>query len=74
VREALAWARFPLVSTAPRANGGAEVRIGDLRYHLNGEPTLQFILELSPEGGLRDARLERGGSAKELLRRWRTQK
>jgi inner membrane protein len=73
VHEALAWARFPLVSTVPRPNGGSEVRIGDLRYHLNGEPTLQFVLEVSPEGALRNARLERGGSAGELLRRWRSQ-
>jgi inner membrane protein len=76
VREALAWARFPLVSTTPRSEGGSvagsEVRIGDLRYHLKGEPTLQFVLVISPEGALRDARLERGGSARELLRRWRT--
>lgn len=72
VREALAWARFPLVSTSPRPEGTSEVRIGDLRYHLRGEPTLQFVLVLSPEGALRDARLERGGSAGDLLRRWRT--
>ncbi len=72
VHEALAWARFPLVSFAPQPAGGAEVRIGDLRYHLRGEPTLQFVLLLGPEGSLRDARLERGGSAGELLRRWRT--
>ncbi|MDC0710806.1 metal-dependent hydrolase [Stigmatella sp. ncwal1] len=72
VREALAWARFPLVSTAPQPEGGTELRIGDLRYHLGGEPTLQFILELSPQGELRAARLDRGGSAASLLRRWRT--
>ncbi|MBN1206795.1 MAG: metal-dependent hydrolase [Myxococcaceae bacterium] len=71
VREALAWARFPLVSTAPRPEGNLEVRIGDLRYHLRGEPTLQFVLLINPEGALHDARLERGGSAGELLRRWR---
>jgi inner membrane protein len=71
VREALAWARFPLVSTAPRSEGTSEVRIGDLRYHLRGEPTLQFVLVLGSDGALRDARLERGGSAGELLRRWR---
>jgi inner membrane protein len=72
VREALAWARFPLVSTAARPEGNSEVRIGDLRYHLRGDPTLQFVLTLGPEGALRDARLERGGSAGDLLRRWRT--
>jgi inner membrane protein len=72
VREALAWARFPLVSTASRPEGNSEVRFGDLRYHLRGEPTLQFVLTLGPDGALRDARLERGGSAGELLRRWRS--
>jgi inner membrane protein len=73
VREALAWARFPLVSQVPHPDGASEVRIGDLRYHLNGEPTLQFVLEINSEGALRDARLERGGSAGELLQRWRGQ-
>ncbi|HYI00140.1 metal-dependent hydrolase, partial [Hyalangium sp.] len=73
VREALAWARFPLVATAPLPEGSSELRIGDLRYHLRGEPTLQFVLEISAEGELRAARLDRGGSAGELLRRWRTQ-
>lgn len=72
VREALAWARFPIVSATPRPEGGTEVRIGDLRYHLRGEPTLQFVLGLGAQGALQDARLERGGSAGELLRRWRS--
>ncbi|WP_225408388.1 metal-dependent hydrolase [Stigmatella hybrida] len=71
VREALAWARFPLVSTLRRPGGGTELRIGDLRYHLGGEPTLQFILELDAQGALSTARLDRGGSAASLLRRWR---
>lgn len=71
VREALAWARFPLVSTSPRPEGNFEVRIGDLRYHLRGEPTLQFVLVMDSRGALLDARLDRGGSAGELLRRWR---
>jgi inner membrane protein len=71
VKEALAWARFPVVSTSPRPEGNTEVRIGDLRYHLRGEPTLQFVLLISPDSTLLDARLERGGSAGELLRRWR---
>jgi inner membrane protein len=71
VREALAWARFPLVTPGPRPGGGTELRIGDLRYHLGGEPTLQFILELDAQGTLGAARLDRGGSAAALLRRWR---
>jgi inner membrane protein len=71
VREALAWARFPVVSTESRAAGGTVVRIGDLRYHLKGEPTLAFVLELGPSLAVEEARLERGGSARELLERWR---
>ncbi len=73
VREALAWARFPVVASAPTADGGTTLRIGDLRYHLQGKPTLEFVLELGPDARVRDARLERGGSASELLRRWRAQ-
>ncbi len=71
VHEALAWARFPVISSAPGANGRTAVRIGDLRYHLRGEPTLAFVLELGPDLGVTEARLERGGSARELLQRWR---
>jgi inner membrane protein len=74
--EALAWARFPLVSSAPTPDGGLEVRVADLRYHLEGAPTLAFVVALEPAGDgyrVRSARLERGGSAKELLRRWRGQ-
>jgi inner membrane protein len=71
VHEALAWARFPVISSTPGANGHAVVRIGDLRYHLRGEPTLAFVLELGPDLSVTQARLERGGSARELLERWR---
>jgi len=70
VREALAWARFPVVTVAPR-DGGREVRISDLRYHLRGEPTLGFVIRLDAANHVTEARLERGGSASELLRRWR---
>jgi inner membrane protein len=71
VREALAWARFPVVSTALREGGGTEVRVGDLRYHLDGGLTLQFVVELGPELSVEEARLERGGSARQLFERWR---
>jgi inner membrane protein len=71
VHEALAWARFPVISSAPGAQGRTVVRIGDLRYHLRGEPTLAFVLELAPDLSVVDARLERGGSARELMQRWR---
>jgi inner membrane protein len=47
------------------------VRIADLRYHLAGHPTLTFVLHLDATHAVRTARLERGGSAGELLRRWR---
>jgi inner membrane protein len=71
VREALAWARFPVVERR-----GLQVRVADLRYHLRGQPTLTFVIDLEqgPAGlQVREARLERGGSARELLKRWRGQ-
>lgn len=71
VREALAWARFPLVSQVKTVEGGAEIRIADLRYHLRGEPTLTFVVELGSDLTVRAARLDRGGTAGELLKRWR---
>ncbi|WNG33332.1 metal-dependent hydrolase [Archangium violaceum] len=74
VHEALAWARFPVVSSAPGEGGRTSVRIGDLRYHLHGEPTLTFVLEVGSDLSVSEARLERGGSARELIERWRTVK
>ncbi|WP_437317415.1 metal-dependent hydrolase [Sorangium sp. So ce385] len=71
VREALAWARFPVVRHAPAGDGGTTVRVADLRYHLRGDPTLEFIVDIAPDGAVTRARLERGGSARELLDRWR---
>lgn len=72
VRAALAWARYPLVQWDPSEEGaGGTVRVADLRYHLRGEPTLSFVIDLDREGLVRDARLERGGSASDLARRWR---
>ncbi|WP_426753972.1 metal-dependent hydrolase [Myxococcus sp. Y35] len=73
VREALAWARFPRISLEPLADGGRQVRIADLRYHLRGEPTLAFVIRLDAANVVTHAQLERGGSARELLRRWRGQ-
>lgn len=69
VSEALAWARFPVVELR-----GLQVRVADLRYHLDGTPTLTFAIDLERSRGelrVHAARLERGGSAKELLQRWR---
>lgn len=71
VGEALAWARLPLVTTRPAEGGGTEVDVADLRYHLGGEPTLSIVIDVGPEGDVRTARLERGGSAKELFERWK---
>lgn len=73
VREAMEWARFPVLSQAAAPGGGLTVRIADLRYHLRGEPTLTCHIELGPEMTVREARLERGGSARDLWRRWRPQ-
>jgi inner membrane protein len=74
VREALAWARFPLVKEQPRLPSGVRVRIADLRYHLNGEPTLSFELELDDHGRVLSATLDRGGSARSLWERFRNRR
>lgn len=71
VRDALAWARFPIVETHRRDDGGSTVRISDLRYHLNGEPTLGFVIEIGADDVVEDARQVRGGSPRELLERMR---
>ncbi len=75
VREALAWARLPLVTVTGHGGeaGGHALRIADLRYHFGGEPTLAFHFELGPGGALREVRFERGGSARELMRRLRSE-
>lgn len=71
VREALAWARFPLVEEQPIAGGGSDVRVADLRYHLNGAPTLTFWVKVDAQGRVVAADLDRGGSARALLERFR---
>lgn len=71
VREALAWARFPVVTYEPGPQGGGRVKVGDLRYNLKGEPTLGFVVDVGPDLTVQGARMERGGSAGELLQRWR---
>jgi len=72
VREALAWARLPSVSVEPLGDGGSQVRIADLRYHMGGEPTLSIVVDLDDRGEARDARLDRGGSASDIAARWRS--
>lgn len=69
IHEALAWARFPVVSVAQHPDGAATLRIADLRYHAGGQPTLTFVFELH-DGAVVSSRLDRGGSVGELLRRW----
>jgi inner membrane protein len=71
VREALAWARFPVVDERPRPPSGVELSIADLRYHLNGAPTLAFQIELDDRAQVVSATLDRGGSARSLLERFR---
>ena len=71
VREALSWARFPVVSTRQLDAAGRRITIADLRYHLAGQPTLSFVIDVGEDGRVQNARLDRGGSAGELLRRFR---
>jgi inner membrane protein len=71
VQEALDWARFPVVRHELDEAEGARVEIADLRYHLHGTSTLTFSIALDRDGSVREARLDRGGSARELWRRFR---
>jgi inner membrane protein len=71
VREALAWARFPVVSEQAREPSGMRISIADLRYHLNGAPTLTFQIDLDERARTLAATLDRGGSAGALLERFR---
>jgi inner membrane protein len=68
VREALSWARFPIVKSET-VGAVQRVSIADLRYHLAGAPTLTFVVDVARDGSVERARLERGGSAGELFRR-----
>lgn len=71
IREALAWARLPVVQMTELPDGARTITVSDLRYHLGGEPTLGFKFELAADCSLRQARMERGGSARDILRRMR---
>lgn len=71
VDEALAWARFPVVTEHPRDPSGVRLSIADLRYHLNGAPTLSFQIDLDDRARVVSATLDRGGSARSLLERFR---
>lgn len=71
VHEALSWARFPVVRSEALDASTRRVSIADLRYHLGGKPTLQFVIDVDNAGAVRRAELDRGGSPAELLRRAR---
>jgi inner membrane protein len=45
-------------------------KVADLRYYWDGKPTLTFVIDVDEKGNQLAARLERGGSARELLERW----
>jgi inner membrane protein len=74
VREALAWARFLIVREEPRASSVVRLSIADLRYHLNGAPTLSFHIDLDDRARVVSAVLDRGGSARSLWERFRGQR
>jgi inner membrane protein len=69
-QEILAWARWPVLEERPSGSGQV-LSIGDLRYHLDGQPTLRFLLELDDSGKVTSARLDRGASMREMISRWR---
>jgi inner membrane protein len=69
-REVLAWARYPVVTRTQKGDGGYSFSVGDLRYHAGGEPTLRFVIEVDAGGQMTSARLDRGGSLRELAARW----
>jgi inner membrane protein len=71
VREAMAWARFPVTRWSAAEAGGQRVEIADLRYHLHGVPTLNCVITLSSSDQVAAAQLERGGSARDLWQRFR---
>ncbi len=71
VREAVSWARFPLVTHSTRADGGEEIRVSDLRYHLKGEPTLSMEIELDEALEVRRADQVRPADPRKLVDRWR---
>jgi inner membrane protein len=69
--EAMAWARFPVVSIEGLPPLRTTYRVADLRYYWDGKPTLTFVMDLNEKGEQVAARLERGGTARELFERWR---
>jgi inner membrane protein len=72
--EAMEWARFPVVNTESMLPSlpplSRRFRVADLRYYWDGKPTLTFVIDVDEKGNQLAARLERGGSVRELLERW----
>lgn len=68
--EVFAWARFPTLDSVTHEGGARTVTVGDLRYHAGGTPTLKFIVDVDAEGHVTQARMDRGGSASELFKRF----
>jgi inner membrane protein len=66
IREVLNWARYPVVRM-----GLDTVEVADLRYYLKGKPTLKFVITLDEQRRFKDARLERGGSMRDIWERLR---
>jgi inner membrane protein len=72
LREALEWARFPVVRLTSLPNFATRFEVADLRYYWDGQPTLTFVIDV--DGVKRNqlaARLDRGGTARALFERWR---
>ncbi len=49
LREALVWARFPVVRAEAEGGSGYRVEVADLRYHLRGQPTLAFVMSVQDD-------------------------
>ncbi|MBK6514202.1 MAG: metal-dependent hydrolase [Polyangiaceae bacterium] len=71
IDEVIAWARYPTVQLAELEGGRRTLAVGDLRYHAGGEPTLKFVVELDAAGKVTSAKLDRGGSVREVIERFR---
>jgi inner membrane protein len=70
LREALSWARFPVVRTKSLPNFGTRFEVTDLRYYWDGQPTLTFVIDVDRQNKQLAARLDRGGTARALFERW----
>lgn len=70
LREAMDWARFPVVTIESLPGFVTRYRVADLRYYWDGKPTLAFVVDVNENREQIVARLERGGTARELFERW----